>query len=76
MNHDGWRNLRSLGVVRCVELRRYQLSEGGVILPVRTGFPMGTKCVIRLAARYPHRALAMAVSSIGPGPPGVGTPCA
>eukprot|EP00959_Pyramimonas_sp_CCMP1952_P018995 401426-Pyramimonas_sp.AAC.1 len=28
-----------------------------------------------LVARYPHCALAMATSSIGSGPPGVGTPC-
>eukprot|EP00959_Pyramimonas_sp_CCMP1952_P246790 5158194-Pyramimonas_sp.AAC.1 len=37
--------------------------SGGVIFPVRTGLPMGTKCVIRLAARNPHWELAMAASS-------------
>eukprot|EP00959_Pyramimonas_sp_CCMP1952_P107016 2236805-Pyramimonas_sp.AAC.1 len=36
---------------------------------------MGTRCVIMFVARYPPCTLAMAITSIGSGPPGVGTPC-
>eukprot|EP00959_Pyramimonas_sp_CCMP1952_P256497 5357849-Pyramimonas_sp.AAC.1 len=42
--------------------------------PVITGFPTGTRCLIMFVARYPHCALAMAINSVGSGPPGVGTP--
>eukprot|EP00959_Pyramimonas_sp_CCMP1952_P152434 3189425-Pyramimonas_sp.AAC.1 len=50
-------------------------NSGGLLRPVMIGFPMGSRCVIMLVALYPHCALAMAMSSVGSGPPGVGTPC-